>query len=138
MQFTILSLSHGRFGGKAKFLIYIHPVRETIHFIKRLTNLQKSTVTVLSFSFIGLYLSGWKPLEIQGNGGGHNYPDLSSVLNAASCFREIGSGVYAGTGDCSYQYGLLLLRIINIFHIFRDCRYLSYYNIHTFSSRFII
>lgn len=92
-------------------------MRKTFQFIKRLTSLQKSTITILSIALSGLYLSGWKPLKIQGNGGGHNYPDLSSVFNAAACFREIGSGVYAGSGDCSYQYGLFLLRVINVFHL---------------------
>lgn len=92
-------------------------MRETFQFIKRLTNLQKSMIAILSIAFSGLYLSGWKPLRIQGIGGGHDYADLASVLNAATCFREIGADVYTDTDKCGFQYGLFLLRLINLLHL---------------------
>jgi len=92
-------------------------VPDTFNGIRRLTTLQKSTIAALAIAFTGLYLSAWKPLKIQGIGGGHNYADLSSVLNAASCFKEIGSGVYTDTDSCGYQYGIFLLRLINLLHL---------------------
>lgn len=81
--------------------------------MKRLTGLQISFFLVSIASFLALYLSKWKPLKIQGIGGGHNYADLTSVLNAARCYTEIGSDVYSATDRCAFQYGLFLLRIIN-------------------------
>jgi hypothetical protein len=98
-------------------VIYIHPVRDILNGIRRLTTLQKSTIATLAIAFTGLYLSSWKPLKIQGIGGGHDYADLASVLNAASCFREIGADVYTGTDQCGYQYGLFLLKLINLLHL---------------------
>jgi hypothetical protein len=72
---------------------------------------------MLAFSFAGLYLSGWKPLKIQGIGGGHEYGDLASVLHAATCYKTIGSEVFTVQDNCSYQYGLFLLKFINFFHL---------------------
>ena len=92
-------------------------MRDILNGIRRLTTLQKSTIATLAIAFTGLYLSSWKPLKIQGIGGGHDYADLASVLNAASCFREIGADVYMGTDKCGYQYGLFLLKLINLLHL---------------------
>lgn len=92
-------------------------MRQSIQIIRRATNPQKSIIAILSIAFAVLYLSEWKPLEIQGIGGGHDYADLTSVLNAATCYREIGANVYLGTNICDYQYGLFLLKLINLLNL---------------------
>lgn len=85
--------------------------------LRSVTTLQKTTIAIMVTAFSALYLSGWKPLKMQGIGGGHDYADLSSVLNAAKCFNAIGSDVYTVTDSCGYQYGLFLLKIINVLHL---------------------
>lgn len=85
--------------------------------IKSLSRLSLSTGGILSLAFAGLYLSGWKPLKIQGIGGGHEYGDLASVSHAASCYREIGAQVFTDKGSCGYQYGLFLLKLINFLRL---------------------
>lgn len=105
------------FGNGIAFLIYILPVREILQKIRSITTLQRTTIAVVVSAFAALYLSGWKPLKMQGIGGGHDYSDLTSVLNAAKCFNVIGSDVYTVTDSCGYQYGLFLLKMINVLQL---------------------
>ena len=92
-------------------------MRETYRGILGFPKFKLLTGGLLSVGFAALYASSWAPLKMQGIGGGHNYSDLSSVVNAAKCYEEIGSRVFTVTGDCSYQYGLFLLKFINFFHL---------------------
>jgi len=64
-----------------------------------------------------LYFSQWLPLKVQNIGGGRNYADLASVLNAAECYERIGDSVYSTVDTCGYQYGIFLLRFINLFNL---------------------
>jgi hypothetical protein len=64
-----------------------------------------------------MYLSSWWTLKIQHFGGGHDYIDLHLILNAASCYKEIGERVFSVAGECSYIYGRTLLNIINFSHL---------------------
>jgi hypothetical protein len=64
-----------------------------------------------------LYFSQWLPLKVQNVGGGRNYADLASVLNAAKCYEQIGDTVYSTVETCGYQYGIFLLRFIIFFNL---------------------
>jgi hypothetical protein len=76
-------------------------------------------VTALGITaFYGwLYFSQWIPLKVQNIGGGRNYTDLASVLNAAQCYERIGDSVYSTVDTCGYQYGIFLLRFINLLNL---------------------
>jgi hypothetical protein len=74
-------------------------------------------MALLALVFVFLYLSSWWPLAKQGLGGGHNYVDLKSVLNAAECYLTQGELVYSENSTCSYQYGVFLLDLINFFKL---------------------
>ena len=71
----------------------------------------------LSLFFAWIYLSEWLPLAIQKIGGGRNYADLVSVLQAAECYKVEGDEVYSSLTTCGYQYGLFLLEFINFFNL---------------------
>jgi len=71
----------------------------------------------LSLFFAWIYLSEWLPLAIQKIGGGRNYADLVSVLQAAQCYKVEGDEVYSSLTTCAYQYGLFLLEFINFFNL---------------------
>lgn len=71
----------------------------------------------VSISYLILFISSWFPLKQQGMGGGHNYADLNSVIQAAKCFQTIGSQVYSPSGNCQYQYGRPLLSFLEITHL---------------------
>jgi hypothetical protein len=71
----------------------------------------------LSLFFAWIYLSKWLPLAIQKIGGGRNYADLVSVLQAAQCYKVEGDEVYSSLTTCAYQYGLFLLEFINFFNL---------------------
>ena len=71
----------------------------------------------LSLFFAWIYLSEWLPLTIQKIGGGRNYADLVSVLQAAKCYKVEGDEVYSSLTTCVYQYGLFLLEFINFFNL---------------------
>jgi hypothetical protein len=72
--------------------------------------------TVVVFYFL-MYLSSWWVLKIQGIGGGRNFVDLNAVVNSATCYLDIGDKVYEASGECSYQYGIALLKIINFLQL---------------------
>jgi hypothetical protein len=71
----------------------------------------------LSIFFAWIYLSEWLPLTVQKIGGGRNYADLNSVLQAAECYKVEGAEVYSSITTCVYQYGLFLLEFINFFNL---------------------
>jgi len=71
----------------------------------------------LTLFFAWIYLSEWIPLTIQKIGGGRNYIDLVSVLQAAECYKVEGSEIYSSLTTCGYQYGLFLLEFINVLHL---------------------
>jgi hypothetical protein len=65
-----------------------------------------------------LYFSQWWLLKVQnGIGGGRNYSDLASVLNAARCYERIGDSVYSSVETCGFQYGIFLLQFIQFFNL---------------------
>jgi hypothetical protein len=83
-----------------------------------LTSLTSNRVLLaisLSLFFAWLYHSEWLPLAIQGIGGGRNYIDLVSVLQAAECYKVEGVEIYSSLTTCGFQYGLFLLEFINFF-----------------------
>jgi len=85
--------------------------------IKLLTPRFSLAVGVVGF-YGWLYFSQWWLLKIQNNiGGGRNYVDLASVLNAAQCFERIGDSVYSTVETCGFQYGIFLLRFIQFFNL---------------------
>lgn len=85
--------------------------------IKLLTPRFSLAVGVVLF-YGWLYFSQWWLLKIQNNiGGGRNYADLASVLNAARCYERIGDSVYSTIETCGFQYGIFLLRFIQLFNL---------------------
>ena len=92
-------------------------VRIVLYRSKFLTPRFFLAVGVLAFYGL-LYHSQWWLLKVQNNiGGGRNYVDLASVLNAARCYERIGDSVYSTLNTCGFQYGIFLLRFIQFFNL---------------------
>lgn len=85
--------------------------------LRSLTSNRVLLAISLTVFFAWIYLSEWLPLAIQKIGGGRNYADLVSVLQAAECYKVEGSEVYSSLTTCGYQYGLFLLDFINFFNL---------------------
>ena len=75
--------------------------------------LQLFTILAIFGIYVLLIVSNWWPLQIQKIRGSSTYGDLRSVLSAANCYKEIGPEVYNQSGECSYQYGIVLLKVLN-------------------------
>ena len=75
--------------------------------------LQLFTIFAIFGIYVLLNVSNWWPLQLQKIRGASTYGDLRSVLSAANCYKEIGPEVYSQTGECSYQYGIALLKVLN-------------------------
>ena len=98
-------------------LIYSHSVKTQNPILRSLTSNRVLLAISLSLFFAWIYLSEWLPLAIQKIGGGRNYADLVSVLQAAECYKVEGDEVYSSLTTCGYQYGLFLLEFINFFKL---------------------
>ena len=98
-------------------LIYSHSMKTQNQFLRSLTSNRVLLAISLSLFFAWIYLSEWLPLAIQKIGGGRNYADLVSVLQAAECYQVEGDEVYSSLTTCGYQYGLFLLEFINFFKL---------------------
>jgi hypothetical protein len=99
------------------FLYSFLMVRTVRHSFRFLTPRFFLAVGVIAF-YGWLYYSQWWLLKVQNNiGGGRNYSDLASVLNAARCYERIGDSVYSTIDTCGFQYGIFLLRFIQFFNL---------------------
>jgi hypothetical protein len=92
-------------------------MKELNPILRSLTSNRVLLAISLTLFFAWIYLSEWLPLSIQKIGGGRNYGDLVSVLQAAECYKVEGSEVYSSLTTCGYQYGLFLLEFINFFNL---------------------
>lgn len=99
-----------------KFVYSFHMARVELFPSKSNTPRYILALGITAF-YAWLYFSQWLPLKVQNIGGGRNYADLASVLNAAECYERIGDSVYSTVDTCGYQYGIFLLRFINLLNL---------------------
>jgi len=67
------------------------------------------------------YQNDWPIVRFIGAKQEEDFGDAGIILNAADCFRDIGLNVYkVQSGNCSYNYGESLIRILHILGLGKD------------------
>ena len=89
-------------------------------------NLKPQTSYLTLYFALGLisilsYVNNWPIVRLIGAKQEKDFGDAGIILNAADCFKDIGLNVYkVESGNCSYNYGESLIRVLHILGIGKD------------------